>query len=146
MRRNTPSFRFKCSYMDCIEYEVIDTDGERYRVEIRERSPDAYALSIANGDGVRSEWKSSVGILRRASGYAKGTNGKYSFEVPPDVVDAFNEWRMEEHLRQMAILDAHPEKYGVIGPDDELRRRPMLARGGDYRFGEYVWDVTHALA
>ncbi|UGY23788.1 hypothetical protein HU675_0038555 [Bradyrhizobium septentrionale] len=145
MIRNTPTFRFKCAYMGCVEYEVCDESGH-YLVEIRERSPDAYALSIANGDGVRSEWKSSVGILRRASGWSKGENGRYSFEVAPDTVDAFNEWRMEEHLAAIAKIEAQPERYGVLTADDPIRRPPPLARGGDYRFGEYVWDVTHALA
>lgn len=143
MSRNTPTFRWKLSYMGTVEYEVFDEAG-RYLVEIRHSVGD-YELSIANGDGVRSDWKSSVGILRRV-GCIKRPDGSWSFEVPPDVVDAFNEWRLEQHLAQMAKLDAQPERYGFIGPDDELRRRPMLARGGDYRFGEHMWDVTHALA
>ncbi|WP_439398557.1 hypothetical protein ACRQ5Q_14695 [Bradyrhizobium sp. PMVTL-01] len=144
-RQNAPTFRWKLSYMGGVEYEVFDETGH-YRVEIRQHSPDAYELSIANGDDVRSAWKSAVGILRRASGFSKRVDGHHSFEVPPDVVDAFNEWRMEQHLAMIANMESQPERYGVIAPDDELRKPPHLARGGDYNYEDHRWEVTHALA
>ncbi|UGY15204.1 hypothetical protein HAP48_0042885 [Bradyrhizobium septentrionale] len=144
MQRNTPTFRWKLSYMGGVEYEVHDETGS-YLVEIAMRSPNSYHLSVCNGDDVRSEVKSRVGILRRCS-CIRRADGSWTFEVGPEVVDAFNEWRMEQHFMWLAQLEAQPERYGVIGPDDEFRRLPLMARGGDYRFGEHVWEVTHALA
>ena len=90
--RNTPTFRCKLSYLGGVEYEVIDQD-ERYLVEIKDHSPNAYELSICNGDDVRSEVKSRVGILRRV-GCFKRPDGSWSFEVRPEVVEAINEWRL----------------------------------------------------
>jgi hypothetical protein len=136
--RNTPFFRWKCSFMGGIEYEVFDETG-RYLVEIRDRSPGAYELSIANGDHVRSEWKSSVGILRCFS-------SANNFEARPEIVDAFNEWRMEQHLDFIRQIESQPDRYGFLAPDDPLRNPPPLARGGRYVMGEHRWEVTHALA
>lgn len=144
MSRNTPTFRWKLSYMGGVVYGVHDETGS-YEVEIALRSPDSYHLSVCNGEDVRSEVKSRTGILRRHS-CIRRADGSWTFEVRPEVVDAFNDWRMAEHFRWLAKLEAEPERYGVIGPDDPFRQLPILARGGDYRFGEYVWEVTHAIA
>ncbi len=138
-----PRFTWKCSYMGTVDYMVTDDTGT-YFAELR-HSVDSYELSLANGDGVRADWKSSIGILRRRN-CIRRADGSYSFEVPPETVDAFNAWCLQRYRESMAHLESQPERYGFIPPDDPIRKPPILARGGDYRFGEHAWEVTHAFA
>ncbi|WP_166306406.1 hypothetical protein [Bradyrhizobium sp. 2S1] len=84
MQCNTPTFRWKLSYMGGVEYEVHDETGS-YLVEIAMRSPNSYHLSVCNGDDVRSEVKSRVGILRRCS-CIRRADGSWTFEVRPETI------------------------------------------------------------
>jgi hypothetical protein len=118
-------FVWKCSYMGTVWYQVTDATGT-YKAALR-HSVGEYELSIANGDIVRRDMKAGIGLLVR------DCNGATA--VPAETVAAFNAWRMAEHTEQMARLDSQPERYGVIAPDDEMRRPPMTARAAVYVIG-----------
>lgn len=137
-----PRFEWFCSFMGTADFRVTDHTGS-YEASLR-RSVDSYELSIANGDDVRSEMKSGVGIFRR-SHCVRLPDGSYDFEVPPETVDAFNEWRMQQHLAFMHRLDTQPERYGIVTTHDPLRGPPPMARGGRYVIGEHRWEITHSL-
>lgn len=114
-----PKFKWQCSFMGTVYYRVT-TATESFEASIRHSVSD-YELSIANGDDVRRAMLTGIGMLvHRAE------------PLPADIVAAFNAWRAAEHLAQMAKLDAAPERYGIIAPDDELRRPPMIARAASY--------------
>ncbi|MGY3482244.1 hypothetical protein ACVW1C_000127 [Bradyrhizobium sp. USDA 4011] len=114
-----PQFAWTCSYMGTVYYRVTDETGT-YEASIRHSVSD-YELSIANGDDVRRAMRTGIGMLVR-----------YAEPLPAHIVAAFNVWRAAEHAAAMAKLDAAPERYGVIPPDDELRKPPMVARAASY--------------
>ncbi|MHC2251015.1 hypothetical protein ACVILK_000707 [Bradyrhizobium embrapense] len=114
-----PQFAWQCSYMGTVYYRVTDETGS-YEVSIRHSVSD-YELSIANGDDVRHAMRTGIGMLVR-----------HAEALPADIVAAFNDWRAAEHAAAMAKLDAAPQRYGVIAPDDELRKPPMIARAASY--------------
>ena len=105
--------------MGTVAYAVT-TATETFEVSFRHSVSD-YELSIANGDDVRRAMQTGIGMLVR------GAN-----PLPADIVCAFNAWRAAQHASAMATFDSQPERYGFIGPDDELRRPPMIARAASY--------------
>lgn len=119
------NFRWKCSYMGTVWYQVTDATGT-YEAALR-HSIGNYELSICNGDTVRRDAKAAIGLLVRDCNSAVA--------VPPETVAAFNAWRAAEHAAHMAKLDSQPERYGVIAPNDELRQPPMVARAAIYVCG-----------
>lgn len=135
-----PKFRWKCSYMGTVEYEISDRTGV-YRAEIRHSVGD-YELSIANGETVRRDMKAAIGILHRChftdsefrASCDSGTGGPF-YVVPAETVAAFNAWRAAEHAEHIAKLEAEPHSYGVIAADDPIRKPPMVAVGGHYMIG-----------
>src|SRR5262245_27369407 len=127
-----PRFRWTCSFAGCVDFEVTG-DGERYKVEMRMTEPCEYWLRQANGDDVRRDMRQSVGLLIRRGGRRPGFG---IGEVSPAVLDAFNRWRLADHRRHVAELDARPDKYGHIAADDPLRRDPLVAWRGRYVIGE----------
>lgn len=101
-------------------YFDVHGDGERYEIELR-RGVCAYERSIFNGS--ETEWQRDilplVGAIKRGGGYP----------IPQAVVDAFNEWRMAEHLVQRRQIDANPERYGVIDwGNDPMFKAPEAVR------------------
>lgn len=136
-----PSFVWTCSYQGCTWFRVHDSTGT-YEAELRRSCPD-YELAVANGDSVRREMVSAVGILRRshsvASGGAPG-RGYRCFEVPAETVAAFNAWRAAEHAAQLARLRAAPGRYGVIADSDPLAIAPAPAVQGRFNLESGLWE------
>lgn len=118
----TPKFAWQSSFMGTVDYMVTDETGI-YRASLRQ-SVSEYELSIANGDEVRRDMRGGIGLLVR------GVE-----PIPAATVAAFNAWRLAEHTRQIAQIDAQPDRYGVLAPDDSLRRPPMVARAAEYVTG-----------
>lgn len=117
-------FRWTCSFMGQMEYEVIG-DGAPYRVEVR-REAGAYERSIFNGD--ETEWQrdvvAAVDVLHRVSHPEK--------PVPAGVVEAFNGWLQERHAAHAADIARQPDRYGVLAEDDPILKAPRAVRGGHY--------------
>lgn len=137
----TYRFRRMIAFMGVVEYEVTDATGT-YRAEIRHSYTD-YELSIANGDDVRRQIKEEVGILRR---HSCASRTDHSFEMPAATIEAFNAWRLAEHLAFIAHLDASPQRYGIIAADDPLRAPPMIAKRGRFERGRWLVTEPEAAA
>ena len=120
-------FRWKCSYMGTIDYEVFG-DGEAYKVEVR-RSAGDYERTIFNGDDAR--WQrdvvDAIDLIRRSS--------SPSTPISPETVAAFNAWLLSEHLANVAKLRAAPERYGIIAADDPILVPPRPVTGARYEVG-----------
>jgi hypothetical protein len=136
-----PTFRWVCSYQGCVDYEVTAATGV-YWAELRTSAPD-YALATANGDDVRRDMITSIGILRRSHStptctlaWTKDPSTARLFQVPLETVHAFNRWRAAEHARHVAELESQPHRYGPIAADDPVRHPPMLACAGYYVCGQ----------
>lgn len=132
----TYTFRWKCSWWVGAEFQVYG-DGSPYRVELRSRATDWEREHFhINDDHWYNDIVPSVGILRRSA--------ESWLPLKPEVVAAFNAWRLAEHAEFIAKLRAHPERYGTIADYDPIIAAPSLARGG----GHYVigtgWIVTEA--
>ena len=125
-----PRFKWTCSYQGTTWFYVTDETGATYELALRRDAPD-YELAGANGDDCRRDILASVGLLRR-SYTSTGRHG----EVTRETLDAFNAWRLAEHLAHVAQLDSQPERYGVIPADDPLRAPPLVAWRGFYVIGE----------
>lgn len=134
-----PRFRWTCSYQGCVSYEVTDATGT-YEAELRREVSD-YELAHANGDDVRQEMRSAVGILRRSHSIAVSMTERTS-EVPAETVAAFNAWRLAEHEKLLASLRSQPHRYGTIPDDDPLAQPPEPAARGRYVNGENRWERT----
>jgi len=131
------TFRFKCSYMNCTDYEVHDETGS-YIVETRNRVCD-YERSVYNGGPAEIE-RDLVGAIGKMH-----RNPSNYWQIPAATVHAFNAWRKAEHEAFMAKLDGAPERYGEIAADDPLRRAPMPMDGAHYEVGEgWVVDTLAA--
>jgi hypothetical protein len=130
----TVHFRFESSYRLSADYLVTDATGT-YRVEFRS---DAYPYEGSHYNGSAEEYERDVvggiGLLRR-----------YIADRPPsqEVVDAFNAWRLEEHLTWRRKIEADPDRYGVLKPGDHFLTPPMVARGAHYETGR-GWIVATA--
>lgn len=133
------SFAWKASYFGCVAYTVTDETGT-YEAELR-HSVSAYELSIANGDDVRREMASAVGILRR---HNLTDNGRW-FEIPAATVKAFNAWRLAERSRILAEMKAAPDRYGEIDESDPFIFPPLIpARAGFYESGR-GWQLVEGV-
>jgi len=130
MDRIEPRFRWTCSYQGSIWYNCTEPTGELYELCLRREAPD-YELAGANGDDCRRDILASVGLLRR-SYTGTGRHG----EVSRATLDAFNRWRLAEHEKRLAQMEAQPHRYGVIAPDDPLRKPPLVAWRGFYVIGQ----------
>lgn len=143
----TYNFRWTYTYMNSTWFDVTG-DGQRYEIELRRGVCD-YERSISNRTD--AEWTRDVvpliGMIHRGGGYP----------IPQPVVDAFNEWRMADHIANRKQIDAHPEKYGVINWDnDPMFRAPAIVRAAygvttpiagarpGHDFPSYVWHGWRA--
>lgn len=121
-------FRWTCSYMGTVEYEVIG-DGPSYRVEIR-RSVCDYQRKIYNGD--EAEWQrdvvAAIDLLRRRTFSER--------PIPADVTAAFNVWLQANHAEQVCQIKAAPERYGELATDDPILAAPRQAKGAHYVIGQ----------
>jgi hypothetical protein len=119
-------FRWTCSYMGNVEYEVAG-DGPTYRVELRREAPDCERAIFG---GTEEDWQwdvvGTIGVLKRV--------GR---EIPPAVVQEFNTWRAEEHARLIAEIG----REGPIRDGDPVLQLPPPVRGGIYVVGA-GWRVT----
>lgn len=100
--------------------------GELTRLRVRTEAT-AYQRSIANYTD--AEWErdvvGAINLLVDANG------GR---EVPQDLVDAFNAWRLDSYTRHRQQIDAQPERYGVVDWDnDPVFQKPPVVRGAVYR-------------
>jgi hypothetical protein len=120
-------FRWKCSFMGTIDYEVFG-DGETYRIGVR-RSASDYERSIFNGGD--QEWQrdvvSAIDLVRRSSSPSQ--------PLSPETVAAFNAWLLAEHEASIAKMKAKPERYGFLAEDDPLLRAPRPVIGARYEVG-----------
>lgn len=115
-------FTWKCSYLNCLWYEVIDETG-RYEIEERRRVSD-YERSISNydADGWNRCVVAAIGSILRTCNNDK--------PIPPATVAAFNRWRAEEHAASLAKMRARPERYGAILDKDFPT--PPVVKGARY--------------
>lgn len=139
-----PQFKWTCGYRGETWFQVQDATG-RYEVRLRNRPPDEYDLRIANGNDVRQEMITGVGILRcEHTGSIKARTLQEAIDtltVSPELVAAFNEWRLAEHRAHIAYMESLPERYGTIGPDDKIRDAPLVARRGRLDIATHMWEV-----
>jgi hypothetical protein len=121
-------FRWTCSYMGTVDYEIVG-DGPVYTATLRREASD-YEESIYNHRSPLADWErdvvASIGLLHRSDS---------RFAIAQEVVDAFNAWRQAEHDAFVKLLRDHPEKYGPFGDDDPLLVPPVPARGAHYQVG-----------
>lgn len=109
--------------MGVIEYDCRDQTGSyklRFRVSVSD-----YERSIYNGgpDEYAAECGAVVGWLTAC----------WPIRIPPATVEAFNAWQRKKTAAAFAKMDAEPERYGFIAPDDPSRS-PLQAKGAAY------WD------
>lgn len=133
----TPTFRWTCSYRGSVWYEVRDATGV-YEAELRRTLSDD-DLAEANGDDVRSEMRTALGILRRSHSIPV-QGAERTYEMPAATVTAFNAWRAAEHARLLADMRAQPHRYGQIADDDPLAKAPEPVARGRYVLGENRWE------
>lgn len=122
-------FEWKCSYMGCRWYKVFDNSGyyASGSYEIVERhSADKYEQSISNPDYWKTEALPSIGTIRREHAV--------DVELTPETVKAFNEWRLFEHTKSIADMDAQPERYD-LPINDPIRIPPQIVTGAVYKPG-----------
>ena len=121
-----PTFRWTCSYMGCRRYRVTDETGSYEIVERWEASD--YEKSIYNH--ADNDWNDTilaeVGTIRRSY--------NVTVPIPAATVAAFNIWRQDNHSKQIAGMDAQPERY-ELAPDDPIRKPPQTVTGAMYEPG-----------
>ena len=124
-------FRWKCSYMNEIWFEVLG-DGDRYEMVYRTGTSD-YELSICNGGAERyyRDCAPLVGWLRR----------EMSGPLSPEVVRAYNAWRVAERDEWVAQLTANPQRYGHML--DEWRDVTYIAKGSVRWVGGWAAEGGH---
>jgi hypothetical protein len=137
----THTFRWTCSYLGCIEFE-ISNPTERYLAEFRHAASD-YELSICNGDDVRRDALASIGILRRkwstdaeSRAWRESPETARLYQVPSETVAAFNAWRFAEQRRRIADIESQPHRYGILADGDPIRKPPLHADSGYYVCGK----------
>lgn len=120
-------FRWTCSYMGCVDFEVIDPIEGRFEIEERREASD-YERSISSydDDGWQRCIVASIGTIRRRSYTSR--------PIPERIVDAFNAWRAAEHEAARAKMLAQPHRYGSA---EELEpwleeHRPPAVVGAHY--------------
>jgi hypothetical protein len=121
-------FRWTCSYMGTVDYEVVG-DGPVYTATVRREASD-YEKSRYNHRSPLADWErdvvASIGLLHRHDS---------RYPISQDVVDAFNAWRQDEHERLVKMIRDNPHKYGPLVDDDPLLVPPVPARGAHYQVG-----------
>jgi hypothetical protein len=123
----TYRFRWTCSYMGEVDYEVTGGPVQTARLRLRTEASD-YEKSIFNhaaGDWER-EVVGSIGLLRSLTS---------RFTISQQVVDAFNAWRQAEHEALVKMIRDNPHKYGELVDGDPLLVAPVPARGAHYQVG-----------
>lgn len=117
-----PQFRWTCSYQGCAWFQVCDDTGT-YEIELRHRLED-YERACLNGgpDGAYAK------ECARLIGYLVPRYPRAS-PLPLSTVAAFNAWQIAECKEWVRKLEAEPERYGVLGPNDELRSPRYQAKG-----------------
>jgi hypothetical protein len=107
-------FELAVSYLGCTDY-VVYGDGPAYRIEVRHEASD-YERSIFNGTD--SEWQrdcvAAIGQVHRRS--------ESWIPLKPELIAAFNAWRLREHER-------------VIKENDPMFAAPPVVRGAHYQVG-----------
>ncbi len=123
-------FAFKSSYMNCVWFTVSDSTGH-YEAELRLGLSD-YEAGIYNGN-YQADCAPMVGFMRATLR-----------QIPIETVRAFNAWQKEKTESALAKMDAAPERYGIIPPDDSMRI-PMQAKGAAlYIGGAERWQFEFA--
>ena len=125
--------------MGRVHYTVYG-DGKPYEISVRDKAPSEYELSIANGDKVRDQFWSEVGRLVLVRG-RRLKDGTFTFEVTPECLQEFNEFRQARHAEWMQQWAAHPEKYGEVDLSDPLAVPPAILKGGRLQ-DHYFVDVA----
>ena len=122
------TFRWTCSYMGTVDYEIAG-DGPVYTATLRREASD-YEKSISNHSSPLADWErdvvASIGLLHRSDS---------RFPIAQPVVDAFNAWLIAEHEAFVKMLRDNPYKYGELTEDDPLLVPPTRARGAYYKVG-----------
>src|SRR4051812_5289227 len=109
-----PQFRWTCSYQGCAWFRVCDDTGT-YEIELRHRLED-YERTRLNGgpDGAYAQ------ECARLIGYLVPRYPRTN-PLPLSTAAAFNIWQIDECKEWVRKIEAEPERYGVLAPDDELR-------------------------
>lgn len=83
-------FRWTCSYMDTVDYEIVG-DGPVYTATVRRAASD-YEKSRYNHRSPLANWEgdvvASIGLLHRHDS---------RHPIAQEVVDAFNVWQLAKH-------------------------------------------------
>jgi hypothetical protein len=128
-----PTFRWTCSYLNCVWYEVTDETGT-YEVELRRRVSD-YERSITSytDEAWERDVVAAIGILHRTSS---------TRPIPDETVAAFNEWQQSVREEWIAKWKANPDRYGLFDPTDISAQPFEPVKGGHYVIGK-GWVVTY---
>jgi hypothetical protein len=124
----SPRFFFRCSYMGCCWYDVIDQTG-KYEMRIRWETSD-YERSIWNpaGDYERD--------AVRMVGWAVAGGRR----IPAETLLTWNAARRAQSAEANAWFDANPDRYGVIPVGDSLRAPSLIVKGCAYwADGDFVF-------
>lgn len=102
-------FKFKISYLQEVDYEVIG-DGPVYIVTIKYGMTE-YERTIFNGSSEDYDRvvKAKIGILHHHSTRER---------IRPEVVEAFNQWKADEHARAVKYFaEKYPDNPYTDPPD-----------------------------
>ena len=128
-------FYWTCSYKGTVWFEASDDQWGRFTLELRETA-DPY--EPGNWNYTREDYEqdivASVGVLH-------ASRPDCDCVIRPETVAAFNAWRLAEHARVVAFMDAQPDRY-LFPPDDIMRQPPTVARGGFWRDGWRLIETT----
>jgi len=122
---NAYRFAWTCSGMGHVYFKVFDGQQQAEMEYASIHSLEPYYMQHLNEQG-RQDAPHGVNLLRYHHSHKP---------VSQDLLDAFNAWRLAEHLKSWAHLEANPARYGVIAADDPLRQSPEVLRGGWYVVG-----------
>lgn len=128
----TPRFRWTCSYLNCVWYEVTDETGT-YELELRRRVSD-YERKLANytDETWERDVVAAIGVLHR-------TDCK---PIPSSTVAAFNAWQKAMREQRIAEWKANPDRYGPFDPNSETVKPVVPVKGGHYEIGK-GWVITY---
>lgn len=130
-----PQFYWRSSFMNVVTYDCTDSTG-CYQISLR-LGISAYERSIYNG--TPEQYDADCGAI-------VGWLTAPARPIPPETVLAFNEWQAEKFRDAMERMEAQPERYGVIAPDDPIGT-PIKAKGAAYwadgwRFEPAGWLIA----
>ena len=99
-------FKWKCSWLGHVSYEIRDDSGV-YEISIR-RSFSDYDRSACRPEAREYE-AAQIDVLSLGA----------SHRVPSvEFLREFNAWLAEDHTRELAFIRSRPERYGEITEDD----------------------------